>query len=204
MRMVKRAQMLVPVMAVLLSGGCQTPPRTVQRVSVDEVRDLSGRWNDTDSRLVAEEMLSDVLRRPWLTDFKMQTGRNPVVIVGTVRNLSSEHIEMSPFVKDIERELINSGVVRFVASSAERSEVRSERMDQQSFATEETAARLAAETGADYMLKGSIKTLIDAVQGQQIKFYQVDMELIHMESNQKVWVGSKKIKKVVRQARARF
>jgi uncharacterized protein (TIGR02722 family) len=194
---------LMTGLVVGLFSGCAAP-RAVQRVSVDEVRDLSGRWNDTDSRLVAEEMVGDVLRRPWLSDFKAKAGRNPVVIVGEVRNLSSEHIEMGTFVKDIERELINSGVVRFVASSAERSEVRSERLDQQSFSTEESAKRLAAETGADYMLKGGIKTLIDAVDGQQVKFYQTDMELIHVENNEKVWIGSKKIKKVVRQSRTKF
>jgi len=54
------------------------------------------------------------------------------------------------------------------------------------------------------MLKGGIKTLIDAVDGQQVKFYQIDMELIHVENNEKVWIGSKKIKKVVKQARARL
>jgi len=203
MRVETTFRVMAAVAVLALVAGCTTT-RTVQRVSVDEVRDLSGRWNDTDSRLVAEEMVSDVLRRPWLTDFKMSAGRKPVVIVGTVRNLSSEHIQMGTFVKDIERELINSGVVRFVASSTERSEVRSERLDQQSHATEETAKRLAAETGADYMLKGGIKTVIDAVSGQQVKFYQIDMELIHVENNEKVWIGSKKIKKVVRQARARF
>jgi len=203
MRVETTFRVMAAVAVLALVAGCTTT-RTVQRVSVDEVRDLSGRWNDTDSRLVAEEMVSDVLRRPWLTDFKMSAGRKPVVIVGTMRNLSSEHIEMGTFVKDIERELINSGVVRFVASSTERSEVRSERLDQQSHATEETAKRLAAETGADYMLKGGIKTVIDAVSGQQVKFYQIDMELIHVENNEKVWIGSKKIKKVVRQARARF
>jgi len=203
MRVETTFRVMAAVAGLALVAGCTTT-RTVQRVSVDEVRDLSGRWNDTDSRLVAEEMVSDVLRRPWLTDFKMSAGRKPVVIVGTVRNLSSEHIQMGTFVKDIERELINSGVVRFVASSTERSEVRTERLDQQSHATEETAKRLAAETGADYMLKGGIKTVIDAVDGQQVKFYQIDMELIHVENNEKVWIGSKKIKKVVRQARARF
>lgn len=203
MRTVMAVRVMVVVLGLIFIAGCTTT-RTVQRVSVDEVRDLSGRWNSTDSRLVAEEMVSDVLRRPWLSTFERSAGRQPVVIVGTVRNRSSEHIEMGTFVKDIERELINSGVVRFVASSAERSEVRDERLDQQSFSTEETAKRLAAETGADYMLQGSIKTLIDAVSGQQVKFYQVDMELIHVENNEKVWIGSKKIKKVVRQARARL
>ncbi len=191
-------------LVLVLIGGCTTPPRTVQRVAADEVHDLSGRWNATDSRLVAEEMVSDVMRRPWLNRFSQRTGRDPVVIVGQIRNLSAEHIEIGTFVKDIERELINSGVVRFVASSDQRSEIRSERMDQQSFSTEETAKRLAAETGADYMLHGSIKTLIDAVSGRQAKFYQVDMELIHIENNEKVWIGSKKIQKLVRQSRTRL
>lgn len=203
MRLSMTVRVMMAGLGLMVLAGC-TSTRTVQRVAADEVHDLSGRWNDTDSRLVAEEMVSDVLRRPWLTDFKMSSGRKPVVIVGTVRNRSSEHIAMDTFVKDIERELINSGVVRFVASRQERSEVRDERLDQQSYATAESAKRLAAETGADYMLKGSIKTLIDAISGQQVKFYQIDMELIHMEKNEKVWIGSKKIKKVVKQSRVRF
>ena len=191
--------------AILISvfSGCSSAPK-VERMGVDEVRDLSGRWNDTDSRLVAEQMVGDVVRRPWLTDFKAAKGRKPVVIVGNVRNLSSEHIEVGTFIADIERELINSGLVKFVATSNERREVRAERLDQQSHATEASAARLAAETGADYMLKGSIKTHIDAISGKQVKFYQVDLELIGLENNEKVWIGSKKIKKFVKRSRVKW
>ena len=189
--------------AALLVAGCAST-RTVERIGVDEVRDLSGRWNDTDSRLVAEQMVGDVLRRPWLSTFKSDTGRKPVVIVGTVRNRSAEHIEMGTFVKDIERELINSGLVKFVATSDERGEIRGERRDQQSYASEATAKRLAAETGADYMLKGCIKTHIDAVSGKQVKFYQVDLELMAVETNEKAWIGTKKIKKFVKQSRLKW
>jgi hypothetical protein len=176
----------------------------VDRIAVDEVRDLSGRWNDTDSRLVAEQMIGDVLRRPWLTDFRSEKGRKPVVIVGTVRNLSSEHMELGTFIQDMERELINSGTVKFVATRNERSEVRAERLDQQSYSTEATASRLAAETGADYMLKGAIRTIIDSVGGKQVKFYQVDLELIGLENNEKVWIGTKKIKKFVKRSRMKW
>ena len=188
---------------VALVSGCSSTP-SVERIGVEEVRDLSGRWNDTDSRLVAEQMVGDVLRRPWLSEFKSTAGRKPVVIVGSVRNLSSEHIEVGTFVKDIERELINSGMVKFVATSSERSEIRDERLDQQSYSTEATASRLAAETGADYMLKGGIRTHIDAIAGKQVKFYQIDIELIGLENNEKVWMGSKKIKKYVKQSRMKW
>jgi uncharacterized protein (TIGR02722 family) len=188
--------MLPVVVFVSMFTGCSSTPN-VKRMGVEEVADLSGRWNDTDSRLVAEQMVGDVVRRPWLSDFKSTKGRKPVVIVGSVRNLSSEHIEVGTFVKDIERELINSGLVKFVATSSERGEIRGERLDQQSYATESTASRLAAETGADYMLKGGIRTHIDAIAGKQVKFYQVDLELIGLENNEKVWIGTKKIKKYV-------
>lgn len=196
-----RVSLFITCVSVVV--GCSSAPK-VERIGVDEVRDLSGRWNDTDSRLVAEQMVGDVLLRPWLADFRSSSSRKPVVIVGVVRNLSSEHIEVGTFIKDIERELINSGLVKFVATRGERQEVRGERLDQQSFASEVTAKRLASETGADYMLKGGIKTHIDAVAGKHVKFYQVDLELIAVESNEKAWIGSKKIKKFVKQSRLKW
>jgi uncharacterized protein (TIGR02722 family) len=192
----------VVVFASLFDGCSSTP--SVERMGVEEVCDLSGRWNDTDSRLVAEQMVGDVMRRAWLQDFRSSKGRKPVVIVGSIRNLSSEHIEVGTFVKDIERELINSGQVKFVATRSERSEIRGERLDQQSYSTEATASRLAAETGADFMLKGGIRTQIDAVAGKQVKFYQVDLELMGLENNEKVWIGTKKIKKYVKRSRTKW
>ncbi|MCB5230676.1 MAG: penicillin-binding protein activator LpoB [Candidatus Cloacimonas sp.] len=189
------------IMALLL--GCSSAPK-VKRVSTDTAIDLSGRWNDTDSRLVAEQMINDVISRNWLTSFTSKKSEQPVVIVGSVRNLSSEHIDTGTFIKNMERELINSGKIRFVAAKDSRSEIREERLDQQSSATEETAKRLAAETGADFMLQGAIRTIVDAIDGKQVKLYQVDLELIDIESNEKVWIGNKEIKKYVTKPRAKW
>ncbi|MEO0292984.1 MAG: penicillin-binding protein activator LpoB [candidate division WOR-3 bacterium] len=176
-----------------------SPTRTVKRISPEEVTDLSGRWNDTDSRLVAEEMISDMLSRPWLIDFEQEKEREPVVIVGTIRNMSTEHIDVDLFIKDIERELINSGRVKFVASKREREEIREERMDQQMYASMETAKRLAEEVGADFFLIGSVKSVEDLLEGKKAILYSVDLELIDVEKNIKVWIGNKKIKKFIEQ-----
>lgn len=186
------------VLFLLAAGLASCGTTKVERVAVDETIDLSGRWNDSDSRFVAEEMIGQVFAHPWADDYIARTGKKPVVIVGTIRNMSSEHLETGVFAKDIERELVNSGKVKFVANANERTEIRQERLEQQQFATEETAKRLAAETGADYMLKGSIKTQMDVEGREQVKFYQTDLELIAIESNEKVWIGTKKIKKVVK------
>ena len=193
----KRNQVLftLALVCVIAMTGCKT---RVKRVGVDEAIDLSGRWNDTDSQLVSAEMISDIATRPWVEEFTARNGKKPVIIVGTIRNLSSEHIETATFAKDLERELVNNGRVTFVASKMERGELREERMEQQTWSSAETQKRLAAETGADYMLQGSIKSIIDQEGRESVKFYQVDMELIHLESNEKSWIGAKKIKKLVK------
>jgi len=175
-------------------AGC---PKSVTRVDSNTVTDLSGKWNDTDSRLVSEEMVQDVLSRPWLSRYTNKHKKPPTVIVGKVRNLSHEHINTRTFVADIERALINSGTVDFVASSTERKEVRDERKDMDLHATEATRKAAGAETGADFMLKGTINTLVDAISGEQARFYQIDLTLIDLANNRKTWVGQKKIKKTV-------
>ena len=188
------------VAATLLAVGCSST--RVERVAVDETIDYSGRWNDTDSRLVSEEMIADVLSRPWVDRFRSASGGNaPVVIVGAVRNRSDEHINTRTFVKDLERALINSGEVEFVASAGERGELREERIDQAAHASEETAKEEGQEIGADFMLQGSINTISDRIEGKEVKFYQVNLELIEIETNRKVWIGEKKIKKVIQQSR---
>jgi len=189
------------VLNLLMLGACSTQ---VSRVSVDEVHDLSGAWNDTDSRMVAKEMINDMLERPWRLNFTQGKQRQPTVIVGTVRNLSHEHINVNTFINDIEREVINSGRVVFVASSQQRGEIRTERKDQDIHARENTRKAMGKEIGADFMLKGSINTIIDAEGSTQLRYYQVDLNLISLADNRIVWVGSKKIKKLVENSKLRF
>ena len=186
---------------MLVLPACST---RVERIEVDETRDLSGEWNDTDSRLVSEEMMRDVLARPWLDSFINEKGNLPAVIVGEVRNLSHEHINVGTFIGDIERELINSGGVQFVASKSERGEIREERKDQELNASAETAKRMGEELGADFMLKGAINTILDTEGKEQVRYYQVDLSLISLADNRKVWVGQKKIKKFIKKNSIRW
>lgn len=197
------AAFLALVSIAVLLFGCGKS-KAVSRVEPGTTIDLSGDWNDTDSRLVAEEMIKDVLSRPWVGEYKGSKGKNPNVIVGTVKNRTSEHIATITFVKDLERELINSGRVAFVASKEERTEVREERSDQQEHASLETLKKFQQETGADFMLRGDISSIIDQAGGEKVKFYQVNLELVNVETNQKVWIGDKKIKKLVSQRGSKF
>lgn len=182
------------VTAILISG-CSSIK--VKRTEIEKTIDLSGQWNDTDSRLVAEEMIQDCLSRPWVNEFNIKTGKTPYVIVGTVMNRSSEHIDSRLFTSDLERSLTNSGKVKFVAAKKEREEVREERADQSINASKETVKPFKQETGADFMLQGSINSVKDEIKGKYVMLYQVNLELVNMATNEKVWIGQKEIKKIV-------
>lgn len=196
-RLARTLGLLFLLSLMVLSSACGTK---VTRVDTETVTDLSGEWNDTDSRLVSREMIDDVLSRPWVSDYTRKYNRPPTVIVGEIRNLSHEHINTRTFISDLERELINSGEIDFVASATERTAVRDERVDQDLHAREETRKAMGQETGADFMLQGTINTIVDAVKGEQVRFYQVDLTLIDMLSNRKVWIGQKKIKKSIQKS----
>ncbi|HKI47157.1 MAG TPA: penicillin-binding protein activator LpoB [Balneolales bacterium] len=190
--------LLLLFIALLAACG---PTQKVERVSPDTTTDLSGRWNDTDARLVAQTMIKDVLGSPWLERFrKNHDGKNPVVIVGPVRNESMEHIDTEVFTTDLERELINSGEVRFVADPQQREAIRKERMDQQSYSSYDTAKRLAQEVGADFMLIGNVNSIVDQSLSRKTStiFYDTNLELVNIETNEKAWIGNKKIKKVIK------
>ena len=201
-RSIERDFLLGMTLLVVIGSflACSSTP-SIRRTDAGEVIDVSGFWNDTDSQQVSEEMVTDSLSRPWIDDWRETTGRKPSVIVGAVRNRSSEHINTQTFTKDLERALVNSGRVRVVASSDERDGLRDERLDQLRNATIDTAKSMGKEVGADLMLIGGINTIIDAAGGKSVRFYQVDLELVNLETNEKVWIGQKKIKKFVKQPR---
>lgn len=195
--------LVVALTLALLVAGCGGG-KQVTRLDPNTQTDLSGKWNDTDSRLVAEEMIRDCLSRPWLTSFAAAKGDKPVVTVGTIENLSHEHINTEVFIADFERELINSGSVRFVAAKAWRDEIRAERQEQQEFASKETMKKMRNELGADFMLQGTVKSIVDQEGDKQAVFYQTDLELINIETMEKVWIGQKQIKKGISQGSTKW
>ena len=198
MRIIGSRCLFVPLLLLgtaLVLAGCSG--KQVSRVDVEEQIDLSGEWNDVDSQKVSAALVTQITASPWVEDFMAEQGKKPYLIIGSIRNKTSEHIAVKTFIGDMEREFINGGRVRVVASAEERDQVRSERADQQEFASEETMKQWGREKGADYMLIGEINSMFDQEGGDQVKYYQVDCYLVDLEDNVKVWAGFEKIKKFV-------
>ena len=182
---------------------CACSP-SVRRMDTNVVKDVSGGWNDTDAQMVAQEMITDCLNGGWYNKFLMQKGKEPTVIVGTVNNKTMEHINTDVFVEEMQRALINSGKVNFVASKNERGELRTERLEQDEFASEETRKAFGREIGADFMLSGVLSSVVDQAGSKAVVFYQANLKLINIETNQIVWNGQKQIKKYVKRSKVSF
>jgi uncharacterized protein (TIGR02722 family) len=185
---------------LLFASGCASTH--VTRIEPNAVTDLSGRWNDTDSRLVANQLVEQTLTAGWAKRYTdTHGGEAPAVLVGSFTNRTMEHIAVGTFVKDIERALITTGSARVVASGDERRELRGERSDQQQNARADTRSKLGQELGARYVLAGELQAVEDVEGRERIVFYQIDASLIDLETNAKVWVGQHKIKKYIERTR---
>ncbi len=188
--------LILVILAAVTLAGCGGG-KQVSRIAVDEQIDLSGRWNDSDSRQVSEALISQAMATPWVEDFLAENGRKPTVIIGRIANKTPEHIAVQTFMADLERQFINGGRAKIVASVEEREQVRDERADQQEFSSAETMKQWGREKGADFMLIGEINMVVDREQGNQVKYYQVDCYLVDLQDNTKVWAGFDKIKKFI-------
>lgn len=187
----------VPFIAgILFIAACS--PRTVTRIDPAEQIDISGSWNATDSRLTAQEMTTQILGDKWLLNHVSQQGKKPVVIVGMITNKSHEHIEAETFMNDLERSFIQSDKVGLVQSGKKREELRAEKADQQTNASQSTMKKFGLERGADYILQGTINSIVDAYKKKKTVTYQVSLELTNIQTNEVVWIGDKKIAKFVK------
>jgi len=172
-------------------------PRKVTRVEPEKVIDLSGRWNETDARLCAESLISQAIGGDWLGNYSNQEKRKPVVVVGLVRNNSHEHIDTEIFIKDVEKAFLKSTLIRLVQAGEKRNELRGERADQQDFSSQESMKKFGKELGADFIMQGAVKSIVDGYGKEKTTFWQVDLELTNLETNEIVWIGDYKGKKYI-------
>lgn len=192
----KTMQRIFGLLLILVFVSCAQ--RKVTRIDPAEQIDISGSWNATDSRLTAEEMTKQILGEKWILNHVSAKGKKPVVIVGLITNKSHEHIEAETFMNDLEKSFIQSDKVGLVQSGKKREEMRAEKADQQTNATQSTIKKFGLEKGADYILQGSINSIVDAFKKKKTVTYQVNLELTNIETNEVVWIGDKKIAKYVK------
>ena len=196
---------LICLAALCLSlANCASGPQTT-RVSSDTVTDISGYWNGTDVDIVCKDLINKFIESPRVAQFTAQNKRLPVIRVGNFKNASSEPIDTSIVSKRMQVAILNSGKAEFVADSAVSQELRNEAAEQQSWANEDSAAALADETGADFLLTGAVKTIIQTSGDQQVREYDVTADVTDITTHRIIWSDeNNEIKKIVKKQKSRL
>jgi len=172
--------------------------RSVSRIDPSQQIDLSGRWNDSDSRMVADKMVADLLGSDKFKDYSKALGKKPAIIVGLIRNKTSEHIDSDNYIKKVELAIYNSGIADLVESDAFRDKLRQERAEQQDFSSSKTASQWGKEQGANLMLFGEMTSETDVYNKKRVVNYVTTLFLTDIETNKRVWYGQEEIKKYIK------
>ncbi|MDR3356149.1 MAG: penicillin-binding protein activator LpoB [Spirochaetaceae bacterium] len=194
------------MLAALCFGalGCASGPQTT-RVSSDTLTDLTGYWNGTDVDIVCRDLINKFVESPRIAQFTAQNNRLPVIRVGNFKNASSEPIDTSIVSKRMQVAILNSGKAEFVADSAVSEELRAEAAEQQDWASEDSAAALADETGADFLLTGAVKTIIQTSGNQQVREYDVTADVTDISTHRIIWSDeNNEIKKIVKKQKTKL
>jgi uncharacterized protein (TIGR02722 family) len=187
------------IVSVLSFSGCSS--YSVKRVSLDTEGGVTSRWTDNDARLTAKTLIRKALRENWLANFKAKHGRRPVVELGQIINRSDQHINTRLFLNHFQDQLLESGKVHFVtANAAHRGEASSERAYQMSHARSSTIHGPDQQTGADYLLTGSINSYVARRAGKTVRMYETHLKAIDLTTNEIVWASEYRVKKIAHQS----
>ncbi len=195
---------VVCALAATVLAGCGT---RVENVDPRTEGYLSGRWNDSDARAVAEDLIPECLGSPWLPEFRGQHGeQRPRILIADIENNTSEHLNTDVFMNELQRVIINSGVVRFVADEAVRDDLMREVEWQREMAkgggVSDDVDR--GVSGADFVMLGVVNSIVDQAGQSAIVYYKVDLSLTDLRNWEKVWIGTAERKHLVEGSKVRF
>lgn len=188
----------------VVAAGALTACQTTQGnyADPDKVEIVDDRWNESDARLTAEQMIGSSLAKPWLKEFTRESqGKRPFVLVDDFENRTDEQIDTKAMFEAVRNELINSGKVRFL-DGAQRQKILDEYKYQQSGVVKQGAAKgPGKQQSADFFMVGAISSQVAQSDGYKTVTYQVEMRLTNIETSEIVWTEIKKLKKQFRRSR---
>lgn len=202
-------RLALTLVAVVLVAAAFTGCSRVKVENVDPSIEgyVGGRWNDSDARAVADDLIPQCLESAWLPEFRGQHGeQRPRILIADIENNTSEHINVDVFMNELQRVLINSGVVRFVADEAVRDDLMREVEWQREMATGGGVSDDVDHgvSGADFVMLGTVSSVVDQADKKAIVYYKVDLSMTDLRNWEKVWIGTAERKHLVEGSKVRF
>lgn len=190
-----RLTLLSASLAVVLSA-CSGPRAFTRGTYEDpnEIEMLSDRFNENDLQLIAKKMVNSLAGAPRFSQ-PPQAGRLPVVVVGRLKNKTSEHIDMGSLADKIQTGLAQTG--RFaLLDKAAREDIAEEYEYQQSgYVRPDEAKGPGEQVSADFMMTGELSSIVQQVGKDKLVYYKMTVKLNNVRTGVMEWVDEKEIRK---------
>lgn len=182
------------VAVVVLSMMSCTGPQAFTRGSYEDpntIEMLSDQFNENDLQLIAKKMVDSLATSSIMTQLQ---GR-PIIVVGKMKNSTSEHIDMKSLSDKILVQLTKTGRFAFQEKGA-REEIAQEYEYQGSgYVNPETAKGPGQQASADYLLTGEISSNIQEVGRDKLVYYKMTVKLNNLRSGVIDWTDEKELRK---------
>ncbi|QRK04082.1 penicillin-binding protein activator LpoB [Archangium violaceum] len=189
-----KTRLIVTVSLAGLLAACGGP-RAFTRGTYEDpntIEMLSDQFNENDLQLIAKKMVNSLAGAP---RFSQPSQQLPVVLVGRLKNKTSEHIDMASLGDKIQTGLAQTG--RFaLLDKAAREDLAEEYEYQQSGYVRPDAAKAPGEqASADYLLTGEISSIIQQVGNDKLVYYKMTAKLNNVRTGLVEWTDEKEIRK---------
>lgn len=187
-----RKLLLIAVVAALAPGcfGRRAFTRgTYEDPNVIEM--LSDQFNENDLQLIAKKMVDSLGASPGFQNIQGQ----PVMIVGKLKNSTSEHIDTSSLRDKIVVQLSKTGKFRFQDKDARQDVAEEYEYQGSGYADPNAAKGRGQQASADYVFTGEISSIVQEVGSDKSVYYKMTGKLTNLRSGIMEWTDEKELRK---------
>jgi penicillin-binding protein activator len=179
---------------VLVAASACTGPRAFTRGQYEDpnvIEMLSDQFNENDLQLIAKKIVDSLASSQAFSEIQ---GR-PVIVVGKMKNSTSEHIDMRSLSDKLEVQLQKTNRFVFMDKSA-RQEIAEEYEYQGSgYVRPDQAKRPGEQASADYLMTGEISSIIQEVGADKLVYYKMTAKLHNLRTGTITWTDDKELRK---------
>ncbi|MBL1259267.1 MAG: penicillin-binding protein activator LpoB [Thiotrichaceae bacterium] len=157
-------------------------------------------FGSTDLQQIATKMVDSLLTFPPIV--QVTDERRAVMFVDKIKNKTTEHIDTESIIDTISNRILRSGKFRFVdMNKVNKVNKVKEVSDQLKFQNKSgmvnrnTASQVGRQIGAEYMMYGSLSSLVKQTKDVKDVYYKFMLKVMHLESGLIEWSDEKEIRK---------
>lgn len=152
---------------------------------------LSDQFNENDLQLIAKKMVNSLGESGAFQQIQGQ----PLLMVGRMKNKTSEHIDMESLADKVRVELSKRGKFAFVNKEAREQLAEEYEYQRSGYVDPARAKGPGQQAAADYLMTGSVASIVQEVGNDKVVYYKMTMELTNLRTGVIEWTEEKELRK---------